>query len=523
MRVREFLALHEVQQADGDLEQEVHGLTYDSRQATAGKVFFAVPGEQTDGHDYIGEAVKRGAAAVVVSRAGRWPRAPATVRVNNVRNAMGLWAAHFYRHPSSGLRLVGVTGTNGKTTLTYLVEAILHEAGLEPGVIGTINYRYRGRALPAHHTTPESVDLQELLAQMVQSGVQAVAMEVSSHALAQERVRGLDFDVGVFTNLTRDHLDYHRDMDDYFAAKSRLFNDYLPASLKSHKAAVIYGNDPRGAALIANCRAQGLAVWSYGESGPWDVCPAQGSQVAQVAQIAMDVRGIRGEIRAKERRINIASSLVGSVNLQNILGAVGVGCALGLSDDVIARGIARLSAVPGRLEKVDNGRGVAVLVDYAHTPDALEKALHVARQLTTGSLIAVFGCGGDRDRGKRPLMGEIAARLSDVAVLTSDNPRTEEPAAILADVEAGVRQVGIAKLDAAPLAAGTTGSVARRGYYVEADRRAAIRLALAIAGAGDTVLIAGKGHEDYQILGKTKVHFDDREVARETIAARADG
>ncbi|MGZ8494982.1 MAG: UDP-N-acetylmuramoyl-L-alanyl-D-glutamate--2,6-diaminopimelate ligase [Candidatus Binatia bacterium] len=517
MRVREFLALHKVQQADGDLEQEVHGLTYDSRQATAGKVFFAVPGEQADGHDYIGEAVKRGAAAVVLSRAGAWPQAPATVRVNNVRNAMGLWAAHFYQRPSRNLRLVGVTGTNGKTTLTYLVESILHEAGLEPGVIGTINYRYRGRALPSHHTTPESVDLQELLAEMVRSGVQAVAMEVSSHALAQERVRGLDFDVGVFTNLTRDHLDYHRDMDDYFAAKSRLFNDYLPASVKPRKAAVIYGRDPRGEQLITTCRAQGLAVWSYGESGAWDVCPVQ------VSQVAIDVSGIRGEIRAKERRLKIASSLVGSVNLQNILGAVGVGCALGLSDDVIARGIARLSAVPGRLEKIDNGRGVAVLVDYAHTPDALEKALQVARQLTTGSLIAVFGCGGDRDRGKRPLMGEIAARLSDFAVLTSDNPRTEEPTAILADVEAGVRQVGIAKLDAARLPAGKTDTAERRGYYVEADRRAAIRLALALAGAGDTVLIAVKGHEDYQILGQTKFHFDDREVAREAIAARANG
>ena len=517
MRVREFLALHEVQQADGDLEQEVQGLTYDSRQATAGKVFFAVPGEQADGHDYIGEAVKRGAAAVVLSRAGAWPQAPATVRVNNVRNAMGLWAAHFYQRPSRKLRLVGVTGTNGKTTLTYLVESILHEAGLVPGVIGTINYRYCGRALPSHHTTPESLDLQELLAEMVRSGVQAVAMEVSSHALAQARVRGLDFDVGVFTNLTRDHLDYHRDMDDYFAAKSRLFNDYLPASVKAHKAAVIYGNDPRGEQLIAACRAQGLAVWSYGDRGAWDVCPVQ------VSQVAIDVGGIRGEIRAKERRLNIASSLVGSVNLQNILAAVGVGCALGLSDDVITRGIARLSAVPGRLEKVDNGRGVAVLVDYAHTPDALEKALQVARQLTDGKLIAVFGCGGDRDRGKRPLMGEIAARLSDFAVLTSDNPRTEEPSAILADVEAGVRQVGIAKLDASRLTAGMTGTAERRGYYVEADRRAAIRLALAIAGAGDTVLIAGKGHEDYQILGKTKFHFDDREVAREAIAARANG
>ena len=514
MRVREFLALQEVEEAKGDLEQEVIGLTYDSRKAAAGSVFFAVQGETVDGHDYIGEAVKRGAAAVVVSRSGSWPQAPAMIRVKNIRSVMGLWSAHFYRRPSRNIRLVGVTGTNGKTTLTYLVESMLQAAGLEPGVIGTINYRYRGREVPSHHSTPESVDLQELLSEMTQSGVRAVAMEVSSHALAQERVRGLEFDVGVFTNLSRDHLDYHRDMDDYFAAKSRLFNDYLPASVKPDKAAVIYGNDPRGAQLIVACRAQGLAVWSYGDGADWDVRPVQ---------VTTGVDGIRGEIQAKERRLRIASPLVGSVNLQNILGAVGVGCALGLTDDVIARGIAGLNKVPGRLEKVDNARGVTVLVDYAHSPDALEKTLQVVRQLTDKKLIAVFGCGGDRDRGKRPLMGEIAARLSDFAVLTSDNPRTEEPGAILDDVEAGVRKVGMTKLAASNAVADKTGTGKQRGYYVEADRRAAIRLALSLASAGDVVLIAGKGHEDYQILGTTKIHFDDREVAREEIASRANG
>ena len=514
MHVREFLTLQEVEQTDGDLEQEVTSLTYDSRKAVAGTVFFAVPGEKVDGHDYIGEAVKRGAAAVVVSRRGSWPPAPATVRVKNVRSAMGLWAAHFYRWPSRTIRLIGVTGTNGKTTLTYLVESILQAAGLETGVIGTINYRYRGRAVPSHHTTPESLDLQELLAQMTQSGVRAVAMEVSSHALAQERVRGLDFDVGVFTNLSRDHLEYHRDMDDYFAAKQRLFNDYLPASVKPDKAAVIYADDPRGEQLIAACRAQGLAVWSYGAGGDWDVRPVE---------VVADFSGIRGEIRAKERLVRIASPLVGSVNLQNILGAVAVGCALGLTDDRIARGLAGMHKVPGRLEKVDNPRGVLVLVDYAHTPDALEKTLQVVRQLTDKKLIAVFGCGGDRDRGKRPLMGEIAARLSDFAVLTSDNPRTEEPRSILEDVEAGVRKVGLTRLDASSGGHDMAATPPRRGYYVEADRRAAIRLALSIAGAGDAVLIAGKGHEDYQILGTTKIHFDDREVAREEIASRANG
>ena len=514
MRVREFLALQEVDQSEGDLEQEVTGLTYDSRKAAAGKVFFAVPGETVDGHDYVGEAAERGAAAVVVSRPGSWPQTRALVRVKNVRSAMGLWAACFYRRPSRNIRLIGVTGTNGKTTLTYLIESMLQAANLEPGVIGTINYRYRGREVPSHHTTPESLDLEELLSEMVCSGVQSVAMEVSSHALAQERVRGLEFDVGVFTNLSRDHLDYHRDMDDYFAAKSRLFNDYLPASAKQDKAAVIYGDDARGEQLIAACRAQGLPVWSYGEGSDCDVRPVQ---------VMTDVGGVYGEIQAKQRRVKVASPLVGSVNLQNILGAVGVGCALGLTDDSIARGIARLHKVPGRLEKIDNARGFTVLVDYAHTPDALEKALQVVRRLSSKKLIVVFGCGGDRDRGKRPLMGEIAARLSDIAVLTSDNPRTENPAAIIDDVEAGVRQAGIAKLPASSALTDSIGTETRTGYYIEPDRRSAIRLALALASAGDTVLIAGKGHEDYQILGTTKIHFDDREVAREELASLANG
>jgi UDP-N-acetylmuramoyl-L-alanyl-D-glutamate--2,6-diaminopimelate ligase len=514
MRVREFLALQEIEQADGDLEQEVTGLTYDSRKATAGKIFFAVPGETLDGHDYIGEAIKRGASAAVVSRAGSWPQAPALIRVKNVRSAMGLWAAQFYRRPSRNVRLIGVTGTNGKTTLTYLIESMLQAANLEPGVIGTINYRYRGREMPSHHTTPESLDLEKLLSEMVQSGVQSVAMEVSSHALAQERVRGLDFDVGVFTNLSRDHLDYHRDMDDYFAAKSRLFSDYLPASAKQDKAAVIYGDDRRGEQLIAICRGQGLTVWSYGAGVAWDVRPLK---------VTTDVGGINGEVQAKHRRIKIASPLVGSVNLQNILGAVGVGCALGLTDDSIARGIARLTKVPGRLEKVDNARGFTIVVDYAHTPDALEKTLQVLRQLSDKKLIAVFGCGGDRDRGKRPLMGEIAARLSDIAVLTSDNPRTEDPRAILDEVETGARQAGVGKLSPPSGGADRSDTATRAGYYIEPDRRSAIRLALSLANAGDTVLIAGKGHEDYQILGTSKIHFDDREVAREEMASLANG
>jgi UDP-N-acetylmuramoyl-L-alanyl-D-glutamate--2,6-diaminopimelate ligase len=512
MRVKDFLNIEPVTHAEGDLEQEVRGLAYDSRKVGAGDIFFATPGEKADGHDFIGEAVRRGAAVVVFSREGNWPHAPASVKVRDIRRAMGLWSAHFYGRPSEKLQLVGVTGTNGKTTLTYLIESLLRAAGSEPGVIGTINYRYGGREVPSHHTTPESLDLQAMLAEMSNAGVKAVAMEVSSHALVQERVRGLDFDVGVFTNLSRDHLDYHRDMDEYFSAKSRLFTDYLNASSKSRKAAVIYAEDPRGRQLIERIRAADLDLWSYGEDQRWDVHPID---------VERDVRGLRGTIETRGRKITFESALVGAANLQNILGAIAVGRALGVDEAALSRGIAQLESVPGRLEKVANDRGITILVDYAHSPDALEKVLGAVRPLTGGKLICVFGCGGDRDRGKRPLMGEIAARLSDIVVLTSDNPRTEEPAAILDEVETGIKKTDLAKIGISELGCSAGGSAITRGYFVEVDRRKAIGIAVAAASTGDLVLIAGKGHEDYQILGMHKIHFDDREVAREQLEWRA--
>jgi UDP-N-acetylmuramoyl-L-alanyl-D-glutamate--2,6-diaminopimelate ligase len=407
---------------------------------------------------------------------------------------------------------VGVTGTNGKTTVTYLIESMLRAAGIEPGVIGTINYRYCGDAVPAHHTTPESLDLQELMDKMIRAGVKAVTMEVSSHALVQERVRGLDFDVGVFTNLSRDHLDYHRDMDDYFLAKSRLFTDYLKASAKRDKAAVIYADDPRGRELIAKLGNEDLELWSYGEGRQWDIHPLN---------VVRNAAGLRGKIRAKTQTIEFASPLIGAANLQNIMAAAGVGLALGLGTEEVAQGIGQLRAVPGRLEKVANDLGVTILVDYAHTPDALEKVLGAVRPVTPGKLITVFGCGGDRDRGKRPLMGEIAARLSDIVIVTSDNPRTEDPLAIVNEVEAGVRKTGLKKFRVSKRETLDSGPETERGYCVEADRRAAIGIALRSASPGDSVLIAGKGHEDYQILGTKKIHFDDREAAREELERRA--
>ena len=517
MHIREFLAIDNVERAEGDLEQEINGLTYDSRQAGPGRLFFAVAGEKVDGHDYIDQAVSRGAAAVVFSRQEISPKAPAAIQVKNVRRTMALWAAEFFGRPSEKLTLVGVTGTNGKTTLSYLVESILHAAGLEPGVIGTVSYRYQRREFPSHHTTPEAIDLQQMLADMLRSGIRSVAMEASSHALAQERVRALAFDIGVFTNLSRDHLDYHRDMEDYFLAKSQLFTDYLSASPKPHKAAVIFGEDPRAQELFGMLRGTNIEIWSYGDGAQWDVRPLQ---------VERDVKGLRGTVEARKNIIEFNSTLVGAANLQNILGAIGVASALKLDPRAIAEGIDKLGSVPGRLEKVPNRLGIAILVDYAHSPDALEKVLGAVRPLTGGRLVTVFGCGGDRDRGKRPVMGEIAGRLSDITVLTSDNPRSESPIAILDEVEAGIRRTEVVKLSVSSLQsriAETRQPIpeTKRGYFVEADRRTAIGIALSVARPGDLVLIAGKGHEDYQILGTQKIHFDDREVAREEAERRA--
>ena len=507
MRLKDFLTLQKVQQADGDLDQEVAGLVYDSRRVAKGDLFFAIPGAQADGHQFVNQAIERGAIAVVVADKAKVPRGVTFVCVDDVRTTMGLWAARFYSQPGSRLKIVGVTGTNGKTTTSYLIESILASAGMEPGVIGTINYRYRGKEMPAHHTTPESPDIHALMAEMEQRGVRSVAMEVSSHALVQERVRGVDFDVGVFTNLSRDHLDYHESMDEYFLAKSRLFTDYLPASGKSAKAAVINADDARGRELLTRAQRAGLTTWSYGCRGEWDIKPLQ---------VHHDVSGQTGKIKVKNRVFEFSSELIGAANLDNILAAVAVGFALRIPQTVIVEGIKNLRSVPGRLQRVENSRGVLVLVDYAHTPDALEKTLGAVRPLTDAKLLTVFGCGGDRDRGKRPLMGEIAARLSDVVVLTSDNPRSEDPCHILQEIEAGMQKTGISKLEAH--AAKVNGV---HGYGVEADRRKAISLALHWAQPGDVVVIAGKGHEDYQILGKEKIHFDDREVAREILSCQA--
>ncbi|HWP59636.1 MAG TPA: UDP-N-acetylmuramoyl-L-alanyl-D-glutamate--2,6-diaminopimelate ligase [Candidatus Acidoferrales bacterium] len=506
MRLCALLNVTPILEASGDLDRQVTGLAYDSRKVEPGFVFFAFAGSRADGHDFAPEALRKGASAVVLERKVPLPADAAWIRVANARYVMGKWAAELAGHPSKEMIVVGVTGTNGKTTVTYLLEKIFCAAGMAPGVIGTISYRYQDRSFSAPQTTPESPELQQLLLAMSRSKTRAVAMEVSSHALALERVRGIAFDGALFTNLTRDHLDFHRDMEDYFLAKAKFFTDYLLESPKPTRFAVIHGGDPRGPLLIDKCRAAGLNVWSYGLGEKWDIRPVE---------FTADLEGLRGRIAVKRRTFAFASSLIGVANLENILCAAGAGFALGLPEEAVQRGIAELKSVPGRLESIKNARGLCVLVDYAHTPDALEKVLTATRPLTRGRLIAVFGCGGDRDPGKRPLMGEIAARLSDVVVLTSDNPRSEEPLRILAEIESGLKGAAIHKRRADERELSGAGE---KSYAVEPDRRAAIRLALAVARPGDLVLIAGKGHEDYQILGSQKVHFDDREVAAEELA-----
>jgi len=515
MRLRELLAVAEIEEARGKLDQPVTGLAYDSRQVKEGSVFFAVPGSHVDGHAFAGEALDRGAAAVVLEREIALPDHATWVRVRNVRRAMGQWSAMFFGYPGRRMVLLGVTGTNGKTTVTYLLESIFAAAGMVSGVIGTVNYRYRGRTIRAPQTTPESIDLEALLAEMAESGVQSAAMEVSSHALALERVRGIDFDGALFTNLSRDHLDFHPDMDHYFSSKASLFTDYLRSSIKHRKFAVIHGEDGRGAELLSKVRQTGLEVLSYGRGTSWDVHPLD---------VEGDLGGLRGKISVQGQVIEFSSRLIGRANLENILGAVGASFSLGLPPRAVADGIKRLKMVPGRLEGVENSLGITVLVDYAHTPDALEKVLEILGPLSHGRLICVFGCGGDRDRGKRPLMGGIAARLGDLVVLTSDNPRTEDPVKIIEEIEEGVRKTALTKFSIldfgfpiTDLKSKIANLKSEKGYFVEPNRRAAIRLALQLARAGDLVLLAGKGHEGYQIIGSQRLQFDDREVAREEL------
>jgi UDP-N-acetylmuramoyl-L-alanyl-D-glutamate--2,6-diaminopimelate ligase len=476
----------------GPLPATVRGLTDDSRRVTAGGCFVAVRGLRADGHRFIPQAIDRGARAVVAEPPDPLPgEAVGRILVPDTRRALPQLADAYYGHPSRALTVVGITGTNGKTTTSYLCEALLRARGFDTGVIGTIQYVVRGQARDAGQTTPEAIELQGLLAEMVAAGVGGVAMEVSSHALALHRVDGVSFDVAVFTNLTQDHLDFHGTMGGYTTAKRRLFFELLPAGRKPGATAVLNADDPVGAAWAAALPGR---VLTFGLGPGHAVRPLRHESGPE---------GIRLLATSPVGPVQIVSRLIGEHNVMNLLGAVGIGVALSLDPGAIASALASVTHVPGRFERVEAGQDFLVVVDYAHTPDALHRVLDTARRLTPGRLGVVFGAGGDRDRGKRPVMGRIAATLADRVWLTSDNPRSEDPAAIIEEIAAGVVQ--------SPPG----------GYTRHSDRRDAIREALDWARRGDTVVIAGKGHETYQIIAGQVVPFDDRLVAREFLTGRA--
>ena len=488
----------------GDSDIEIEALCYDSRQVRPGGLFFALRGVKSDGSLFLEAAVKGGAVAVVADR----PCAVtgvSVVQVPDARVAMSLMAALFYGSPTETIPAVAITGTNGKTTTSYLVEGIMAAAGIPTAVLGTISYRFGDTSIPAPNTTPESVDLQRTLRELVDLGAAGVVMEVSSHSLEQHRADGCLFDVAVFTNLTRDHLDYHPDMESYFGSKLRLFTDLLaPGKIKPLRRAVVNLDDAYGKRIA---QASLAPVLSYAMAGEADLT---------VIEVDFSVHGIRCRLRTPRGEMELHSDLLGRFNLYNILAAVGSGLALGLSDAAIKKGIEGHKKIPGRVERVENDKGITVLVDYAHTGDALENVLATIAELKTARIITIFGCGGDRDKGKRPVMGEIAARYSDLAILTSDNPRTEDPQAIIEDVRAGIAPLALREYRLEELAQGFQ----EKGFAAIESRREAVRAAILAARPGDIVLLAGKGHEDYQIVGTEKFHFDDREEAAAALKLR---
>ncbi len=460
-------------------DAEIRGITCDSRQVVAGSLFVAVPGHKADGAQYVDDAIRRGASAIVSERP--IPDCPVPVLVvPSAREALADLAIRYHDDPTSKMNVVGVTGTNGKTTTTYLLRSIFEAAGEKVGVLGTINHSIGARTLPSDNTTPGADTLQRYFAEMKAGGCSSAAMEVSSHALDQDRVRGVRFAAGIFTNLTRDHMDYHPTMEHYRDAKGRLFE-----SLPSKGIAALNADDEASACYAGRTDAH---VVYFGLKKRAEIS----------AKIELGTfHGTRLRLKLGTEEVVVNTRLIGTHNVYNILGAAACTWAMGYDLDQIKTGVENLHAVPGRLEPVDAGQEFAVLVDYAHTDDALRNVLHCLRPLVRGRLILVFGCGGDRDRGKRPKMGKVASDLADRVILTSDNPRSESPTAILSDIVAGV------------------GDKAK--VLVEPDRRGAIKLAMQLAGKEDVVLLAGKGHETYQIFKEQTLAFDDRQVAKDVL------
>jgi UDP-N-acetylmuramoyl-L-alanyl-D-glutamate--2,6-diaminopimelate ligase len=482
MLLKSLLAGCNIRSMRGSIDVDITGIAYDSRKVEPGFVFVAIQGARADGNRFVPQALANGAAAIISASPGEgtW------IEVEDDREALATVSANFYGHPTQQLQLIGVTGTNGKTTTTYIIESILNAAGHAAAVFGTIEYRGPGFSFEAERTTPEAPDLEQLFRRVADAGWKYSVMEVSSHAIELKRVAGLHFGVAVFTNLSRDHLDFHGDMRTYFLAKRKLF-------------AGMAGGPPRLMVLNADDSTydelRAIAperVISYGMQSASDIYPESHR---------FGWEGTEAVFRTPRGPIDVRSRLMGTPNLYNMGAAIGVAAGLGIPAGAIRSGIESLANVPGRFESVYAGQSYRVIVDYAHTDDALQKLLKSAREITTGQLIVVFGCGGDRDRTKRPLMGEAAARGADSIVVTSDNPRSEDPLKIIQEIEVGLNRQGLKP----------------PAYLVIPDRRVAIRAALQRAQPGDTIVIAGKGHETYQQIGDQTFPFDDKAVAREIL------
>jgi UDP-N-acetylmuramoyl-L-alanyl-D-glutamate--2,6-diaminopimelate ligase len=509
MELKKLIEGVEVKKIAGDPLREVEGIAYHTKQIGKGFLFAAIRGLEVDGHQFIEEAVQRGAGAVV-SEEEREVSDRTLILVPNSRQALAKISSNFYGDASSRLKLIGITGTNGKTTTTYLLESIFRKAGCDVGVIGTINYRFGQKTTPAPNTTPESLDLQRILWEMVKEGTSHVIMEVSSHGLDLDRVFGCQFDGVVFTNLTSEHLDYHKTLQKYFESKKKLFSDYLVESRKKRRFAVTNHDDPRGEKMVEGID---LPVIRYGLSPSCDIT---------ADQVTSSFEGLSCRVRTPRGDLSIRSKLIGDFNVYNILAAVSVGIGMDVPLENLKEGVEGLEGVSGRFEKMENTRGLHIIVDYAHTHDALERVLLGLKGIlengtqNRGKMITVFGCGGDRDRTKRPLMGEVAGKYSDLAILTSDNPRTEDPLAILDEVEKGLESLPLKEWHPDEIELWRS----KKGYLKVPDRREAIRMAIRLAQPSDTVLIAGKGHEDYQIVGKKRFPFDDRIEAQKALEGK---
>jgi len=492
MRLEQLLSTLSGAEVRGNTECEISSLVYDSRQAKEGCLFFCITGFRMDGHAFAGDAVARGAVVLCVERDVEVPDGITVIRVPDTRSALATMSACFYDYPSRKLKMIGVTGTNGKTTTTTMICEVMNRSGIKTGLIGTLFIQIGDTVRTSRVTTPESLDLQAILAEMVSQGMEAVVMEVSSHALSLGRTSGVNFDRAVFTNLTQDHLDFHQSIDEYFGAKLKLFRELGQGpEMKSGAMAVLNIDDRRTKDILACLSAPSLI---YGIKEP--------DADFRAVDLSLGAGGAAYTLRTPSGEYPVSLSITGTFNVYNTLAALATLFTMGLDMSSCIRLAEEFHGVKGRFQMVRQGQDFAVIVDYAHTPDGLENILNTAREITSGKLVTVFGCGGDRDRTKRPLMGGIAARLSDVVIVTSDNPRTEDPEKILVDIEEGILPE-------------------KKDYDKVTDRKSAILKALDLAKKGDTVVIAGKGHENYQIFKDRTIHFDDAEVVQEYFASKS--